>query len=303
MKLCACDKKALNTGQPTCIGQRDRTVGFVMVDFRDADGNINLIPAGQAMTDVYVSGKINETPDKRWNFLKDFKNVDQPVADPTTEDFDGVSEQVEDGVETFTGVRKDGSADPKFKAILDSRKCKDTGVFEITAGGELAGVQDKDGNLLPILIETGTMTTKYLKRTQAGKQKLQFDFAVSKTVYAGDYRYISAGQFEKNLLTYISLQDIVSSTSNEIVTGVTIKLTGCFGPWGQETPFTGLLLVDWVLTNLNTTLTVVPLTAVEQGDTGVYDLTFAAQTALDVIQYDFIKAGFELAIDPSTFTV
>lgn len=303
MILCSCDSKPKNTGQPNCIGTRGRTIGFAMLDTFDADGNPNFILAGQLMTDVFMLSKINDTPDKRWNILTGFKNVDQPVADATTETFDGVDEKVEDGVETFTGVRTGGSGDPKFKAILDSRECRDTSVYEITVNGELVGELGADGNLYPIKIETGTMNTKYIKPTQGTKQKLQFDFAVSKVVYTGNYKYISADQFEKPLLSYRSLQDIVGTADNATTTSVEITLKGEFGPFNQDEPFTGLVPGDWSLFNQTSQSIVAVLTAVEVGVTGVYNLTFAAQTASDVMEYDFTKAGFELAEDPSTFTV
>jgi len=303
MKLCKCDQGARNTGQPNCIGTRGRTVGFVFVDYTDSDGNINFIPKGQSMTDVFINGKINETKDKRWNFLSGFKNVDQPVADPTTQTFDGVNEKVEDGVETFTGVRTDGSGDPEFKAIIDSRECIKTGFWEITINGELVGEKDPNGNLAPILIELGTTNIKYVKPTQAAKQMLEFTFAVAKTVYAGDYQYISSDQFESPLLGFISLQDIASSASGISTTGVTITLTSEFGAWDEQSPFVGLLLGDWVVNNVTDQLPIALITAVETipGESGIYDLTYLAQDSSDVIDYDFVKAGFELTEKPSTY--
>jgi len=275
----------------------------MMMNTRDDAGDLNFIPAGQAMTDAYISGKINEADtSKRWYPIKGFKNVDQPVGDPTTETFDGIDEIVEDGVETFTGVRTKGNGDPKFKKMIDSRQCIDTSVFEITVAGELVG-EALNGDLYPIKIETGTMNTRYIKPTQAAVQKLQFDFAVSKLVYTGNYKYISADQFEVSLLTYVGLQDILASTSGISQTTVTIALKGCFGPWGQEKPFSGLLLGDWSLFNQTDQLAVAITTAVEIGTSGVYDLTFPSQDVSDIMEYDFTKAGFELAEKPGEFVI
>lgn len=291
------NKNGLYNLQPAgCIVTPGIVQMFIFVPYYKADGSINGIDLTSSLNEVAIDALINQTDKNlRWYVTDKVSNFVTERADPNTESIDGVEYIISEGVRTMSGDFLSSSA--VLAKELNNNSASEMGVYLVDKANGLTGIIEDKVNLNPIKLERNSFG-KIVFATESNVFKVSYSSTWSRLVTDGDVRTLTYDEHQTNLLDKKGLIDV---ESKEVVVTTTTVDVDIFIENGDAKgiPFTGLLLADFTMTNLTTSLAVVPSAVVEVSD-GHYEFTFTAQTALDLGQIDAVKAGFEFA--PINFT-
>ena len=305
---CRCDASISNSGN-ACTPLQEVAAIIVAVPTYDSTGAKNSIPVSATLNQAYFDALVNQTDDsKRWRPLPSMKNIADLRADATFFEFDdNTSEFVHEGARKFTGLIPSlsgkGAVSPEMKAIIESIRCTDTSVYIISVGNQLIGQLSADGlSLEPIQIDEQSIYANFMKATNAQGQHIavQFNFAASaKDENLAMFDCSELG--DANLLGLKGLLDICGETVSTSTTTIEIKLKSNFGTPKNPIGAPGLVITDFISSfdsvpsrvyNETDSLNVTLISVVETSYS-TYLLTFAAQTANDVIVVKPTKTGFD----------
>ena len=114
---------------------------------------------------------------------------------------------------------------------------------------------------------------------------------------AAFFEFIGSSSVSVDLLTISSVATVVLGEATAIsTTGFTTTLSFLYGEQFNRLPKTGGLPAEFSIYNVTADAAVTPLTAPESPD-GTYAITFAAQTAADVLRVSYFVNGFESTTD------
>ena len=297
----ACNNGAENTGQPSCVPKKNVDAGIVLVKQIADDGSVNKISASDAVDASYVSALINQSDkSKRWYPVMNLKTVIGERAEPTTQDIDGVSYNTKVGTRTYDGIVYGAFANPQFEGVLNSFANGKYGYYKIDINGNLTGIIDENGDLIPIKIELGTLYAIYKEPTATEVQNVHLKFMVKESVKDKDLRTLDAQTITTDLLEIAGLIDVTGVATSPSTTGFVLTNKVIYGNPFVLPAFTGAVMADYTVYNETTTSAVV-LTSVTEGADGVYTFVMPAQTSADILSVNLSKDGFEM--DAVTVTI
>lgn len=314
--FCACggDGKSGNTGVSDSSLQLKRPSLLVFVRTFADDGTKNVINASDFVNGVlpssFIEDKINAVDEsKRWFVVPDILANTNVRADPNTQTFDAGKNTIitSEGLRDFTATQESGNA--KYKDNLDKLACKKISFFEIDECGSLGGelsVSNKEV-FEPHPIAKRTFYVNLVKAQAGDGQTLSIQFQYSQLSNDGRECIIPDGSIEGNALELEGLLNLIPEYSNVTTTGFTVDLSLEYGGFTSMEKVTGLVAADFTLYNVTQDAAVTIDSFTPTSNEGVYDVTFAAQAASDVIElrqastagvYD--KKGFELCVEQVT---
>ncbi len=315
--FCACTDTGANgnTGKSSASLQLKRaSLYFLMYRFAD-DGTKNVINASDfingVLPDTYIQEKINHIdPSKRWYPVIDLRAVTDVRAEPNTQSFDGGQNNIitSEGLRVINATVIDANA--KYKKNLDKLACNQLAYFMIDECGALGGETAKSDETIlePHPIAKKTFYVNLTRAQGTDGQTLLIQWEVDQISQDANECIAPAGSVETDLLEVNGLLNLIATVSSISITGFTVALALEYGGFASKKAVSGLVAADFTIFNLTTDSAVVISTFTETSTAGTYDVTFAAQTAADVLElrqaftgnkYD--KEGFEL--DVPTITI
>lgn len=290
---CKCDVGLSNTGT-ACTPIQSVQKKIVVVPYRDSNGNVNEIDVNATTFDsAYFTARVNDTDrTKRWFPLPQMKNIVDERGDDIREEFeDGTSVFIQQGARTFTGVViEEWGNSPQFLAKLRDVSCVEVGVFIIDKDENLIGAERNAGFLAPIRLDKDSFSPRLMKPTDSTIQKVQINFNFHPDENDGDLRMVTSDEMTFDVSGLRGLLDITSTYSAISTTGFTATLKTQYGTILTPVLDSGLVIGDFALFNVTTSLAVTILTLTESPD-GVYAFTFAAQSSSDQLRLTPTKNG------------
>ena len=297
MAVCKCDTGIVNSGIPSCVSGFGRIAKLFFVYQVATDGTSNAIPCSQTIDEAYLTSKLNEAdPSKRWYPTDKISNVTEVRNDPTTETIDNIDSIVEQGSRTFNGffVGKAAST-PTYLKFLKSVQCPSVMYFGIDVNGTIVGVEtllSGAAALTGINIQPQTLNSRPVPATATTLAKNEITFSVDSLVQDETIAYISADQITADLLNANGLIDVTLIEGAAATVGTANVLASfIYGSLCNKEKFEGATGADFLINNV-TTSSVVTVTGATEASGGNYELTFAAQTAGDVLNIQVSKEGF-----------
>ena len=246
---CQCAGKPYSAGQNGCMPQAGRDKFPVFVYMNGSDGTPNKIVPGTVLNQAWIVAKLN-ADDKRDAFyvLPEMYNIGEPSAENETEDIDNVPYPTgEETKQPWTWEHAKKDYNPGLKAVYDSLKCQDIGVFFITYDGAISGVSDGEGNLIPIKLEGGTLFATPKRAEKGVTAKLMVSMIEDELVNGANYDHIPAESIDYDARLWFAnapiecvFQEISQSGQDTIV----FSVNSLYGQVGVKDPVTGLETAD-----------------------------------------------------------
>lgn len=307
---CFCAGEPLSPGQSGCIPMVGRDKYIVLFDYIDSDGNYNGVTKGAVMNLAWITAKTNHIdPTKRWTIFPEIFALEAPAPESEVETIDGIDMPTGEEIKqkaSFQHVKE--AANPALKASYDSFKCRDLGMLTITYKGQLAGMNDGEGNLIGVHLQEGSLTAQYMQPTKGSVQKMMVTFYVDELENDADRDFIAAEQIAypaKKWFAAQPLQVMPLEVSNSGQDTIVLTLDMLYGGVDRKKKITGIVSADFSYDDGTTDATVfnvtqdasVVVTSAETGGSGSgsgeYTLTLAAPTdPNDVIRVDLFKSGY-----------
>lgn len=308
---CQCAGKPLVPGHSGCMPLVSRAKFPIFMYMTNSSGQPNSIPAGTVIDQAYVQGKIdavNTNPADAWFIYPEMYNLAAPPGENETEDRDGVpiptGEEIKQPI-TWEHSKED--ANPALKASYDSLKCNEIGVIYGTYSGQLEGMNDGNGNLIPMKLQGETLSAQYGAAVKGSLQKMMVSMLMDELENEANRDYISSESIAypvKNWFSIGAIEIIPYEISNATQTIILFRANALYGGVDFKKPVTGLVTADLspdkgVTTgevyNKSTAANVAATLAESSTEPGAYTLTLtAAQTATNEIWIDFFKSGVSM---------
>lgn len=305
MAGCDCALRPKNLGRPNCVETRGVSNGMVLALWKNSDGDVNSIPNGTVINQVYVEGKFNNTDyTKQWFITPRNYRVLSERAEDKKEDVEGVMKRTgEKGVRTraFELLGKD--ATPEILAALESFQCRDLGFLDLTKKGQIWGTNTGDGNLLFTRIEADTFEVNAVYATDGVIQKITVMFAIDETEIDSEQDYIPSSDIAyatRFWYTSAPLEVAIVEVLSTALDTFVVDLKWFRNDWAGNQAITGFVSSDFntngvaTVYNVTDSAQVSILTAVESTTIpGRYTITLAsAQDDQDQIKVDIVKDGY-----------
>ena len=302
--ICSCKTGMGNHGQPSCIDTFARDARLMFVQYKSDAGVINSIKSTDTLDQTFWDGKFNNTDiSQRFFLTPTINSVVGERAESVKQDVDGISFNVRQGVRTYDGTFYGGVASPEYQAALETMSCQTVGFFIVDVAGNIIGMEnDITGDLDPILIQRNTLDVMYKFPTASEVQSMKILFNYEENESDADLAFVGKDNISVDMLTQSAMSTVVFSAATAIsTTGFTTTMSFLYGEVFEKAAYEGAVVGDFTLFNETTAASVTVLTAPES-PAGTYALTFAAQTAADILTLSYQKAtgqGFESKTDLS----
>ncbi len=291
-EICSCETVMGNTGLPSCYKALTLASGIFMTPTYANDGTKNVIDTTDTIDDAYILAAINNADQsKRWFPLQKLNAVTSERAEPTFDTrSDGGQAFVKDGIRSFSFEVWEGGA--RFKKMLDKGRCREFSFFIINEGRIIGlDLTDEQLELAPIRIAKDSLVVNYLFATDTTVEKVSVSFQFDQRENDGNLSYVEV-EDDADLTGYRGLLDIHSTVPLNTLTTVTVNLFNKYGAANNKNVLSGLVAGDFALYNVTDSLAVTVVSSAESPD-GTYLITFAAQTANDVLRITPTKAGYD----------
>lgn len=302
--LCECEGNVNNLGVPGCLTELGAPRRFWFGEVFKADGTRNAFDPSVTLDLAFFNTFFkNETPQDRILPSVNVKDFLPEKEDPVIEDAaSGAKTVVREGVITHTAVF--WVNDPyKYKAIFDSRKCKENAVWIEDTKGNIIGEATSDGKLGGRRVEVNSLVATVTDPMFTERPKLTVTWSYQ--LISGDEKvdFIKAADLASDFSTDLAvalLDGELEFVGDPGTLGGTFKLFTFYGSIGQRIPITGLTPTE--LEGFNeTTPGVVTLTAASDSVTdGTYIYTHTVQTAGNIFRIQGvttnIQGGFDLKL-------
>ena len=301
-EICSCETVMGNTGLPSCYKALTLASVIFMTPTYANDGTKNVITTSVAVDDAFITAKINNADQsKRWFPLQKLNAVTSERAEPTFDTrSDGGQAFVKQGIRNFTFEIWEGGA--RFKKMLDKGRCREFSFFIINEGRIIGlDLTDEQLELAPIRIAKDSLVVNYLFASDTTVEKVGVTFQFDQRENDGNLSYVEV-EDDADLTGYRGLLDIYSLVPLNTLTTVTVELFNKYGAANNKNVLSGLVAGDFALYNVTDSLAVTVVSSVESPD-GTYLITFAAQTANDVLRITPTKAGYDFSAVVALTTV
>jgi hypothetical protein len=284
---------------------------FIEVSYFKNDGTINEIDLTDTFNLAYFTALVNNADETlRWYPLPFVKNMVDERADSDFETFDDKTK-----IERQVGIRSvktmittlgnnAGAVSPQMVGKINDKKCKVSGLFGITKSKQLVGEMINDGYLAPIRIDNGSISAKLIKTgSGATTQKIDLAFDWHLDVQDERLRTLEADEMSTDISLLNGLLDVTSTYSAIGQTSFKATLKTQYGSFLNPVLVEGLVAGDMALYNVTDSASVTITTAIESPD-GTYTISYASQSAADVLRLTISKDGYDFtAVTANTITI
>jgi hypothetical protein len=284
---------------------------FIEVSYFKEDGTINEIDLTDTFNLAYFTALVNNADETlRWYPLPFVKNMVDERADSDFETFDDKTK-----IERQVGIRSvktmittlgnnAGAVSPQMVGKINDKKCKVSGLFGITKSKQLVGEMINDGYLAPIRIDNGSISARLIKTgSGATTQKIDLAFDWHLDVQDERLRTLEADEMSTDISLLNGLLDVTSTYSAIGQTSFKATLKTIFGTVLNPVLVEGLVAGDMALYNITDSANVAITTAIEAPD-GTYTISYASQSAADVLRLTISKDGYDFtAVTANTITI
>ncbi|QDP50832.1 MAG: hypothetical protein Unbinned2903contig1001_22 [Prokaryotic dsDNA virus sp.] len=291
---CDCNAGLSNTGRPNCVPIQSVVSSLIVVPLYANDGTQNGITLNSLPT---WNDLVNEADaSKRWFPLPAFENVELPKADSQFEEANsGRMAYLRQGKRSFSGELWAEDSTPTFLGKLAASRCVDFGIFIVDVNGALIGSKSSDDlYLYPIPVDNASWDPKFMFATDSTVQKIMLGFDFDRLFQEQTMYMINADE----AIDFTTLKGLVDVTifgqTAASTSAIDLKTKFDYGTAVNPLVFSGATSTsDWDLYNVSAGAAVPVLTVTESVSVpGQYALTFAAQTAADVIKISVARDGF-----------
>ena len=305
-----CSLTVANTGFG-CTPIMEVVEKFIEVSYFKNDGTINEIDLTDTFNLAYFTALVNNADETlRWYPLPFVKNMVDERADSDFETFDDKTK-----IERQVGIRSvktmittlgnnAGAVSPQMVGKINDKKCKVSGLFGITKSKQLVGEMINDGYLAPIRIDNGSISAKLIKTgSGATTQKIDLAFDWHLDVQDERLRTIEPNEMSTDISLLNGLLDVTSTYSAIGQTSFKATLKTQYGSFLNPVLVEGLVAGDMALYNVTDSASVTITTAIESPD-GTYTISYASQSAADVLRLTISKDGYDFtAVTANTITI
>jgi len=303
---CACSGTLYNMGMLSCVPQATRDAYKIYVPYYDSTGAINKITAGTVLNEAFILAKINHAdPSKRWYITPKIEAQEAPAPEKENETIGNQTYMTGEDIkqpETFQHVRK--TANPALLAFYDSTDCITFGEFSISRTGQLKGMNDGEGNLIPIKLQDGSLSATYSKPVPGQSQKVNVTRTDDELENDAFLDFIDPSQIAYSALLWPLksaieiIPYIVSKTTSAIV-----FMAQSMGSVGYKSPITAIVTADIVSSSTGLTGRVFNVTEdSDSAGTLTYDATLkqytftysTAITSADEVVLAITKSGYHM---------
>jgi hypothetical protein len=292
----ACGCNIANLGYSSCGDLFGLTRKLILVRTIDDEGNRNKISksdfVGGVLPEAFVTGKLNETADKRWYPLGDFNQVSEVKGDDVlfTDDF-GAETLITAGSITYEGYIE--SAPNTLESKVKTFGCGDFSAFYIDVKNSIVGLETGD-DLFPNQIAKGTLRADWIKVSvvNSNVSRLKVNFTLDNSISFGDMNAITQSCNGYDMRDLEGLFDATSTVTVASSTELTVSVKTDGGSFCNPAMVEGLAISDFTLTNVTNSSVITISTLTELS--GVYTLGFLAQNTSDVGTLAISKTGFDI---------
>lgn len=300
-----CNVGSVNTGQ-ACVPIFRAIEKFIFVPTYNSLGVANELDlTAGPFNAAFFAALINNTdPTERWLPTPSLKNLANDRADALTESFDdGSKVYISQGIRSIVAYAIGADASPQMQGKLNGQRGLGMSAYGIDKEGNLVGRQGSTSTMFaPIELESDSIVAILQPTTDKTIQKIKLMFDINISEDDSLIQMIQASELAYNIKNLTGLVDVTAVYSNKTATTLTVKLKTDGG-----TPLNPVLVKNLVAANFvssvggatariynDTTNANVTVTAVES-PAGSYTLTFAAQTAGDILIIKPLFAGFDFS--------
>lgn len=272
---------------------------LIIVSMRDSAGALTSIPKA-SLNEAYLISKINAANAKdRFYFLPIHENPEATREANTVEVLNfGTSFFIKKGLITFKNVIP--LASQQLTGAIDEFRGENIGFYFIDDDSNFCYVADPDDDtiMLPLPINSQNFSAVAQMAGNATTAKCAVEFQLARSFTDKLLRCIEAENLDFNGLdetVFNGLLDLSLTT-----TSTTTKLTATVKIKDYDLPATGFVITDFALANITSTPAPIVITGCTEVSDGVYELTFTAQTAADVIRTTITKQKYGTVIATAT---
>lgn len=304
---CQCAGRPLSPGQNGCMPLAKRDKFPIFMYMNGSDGSANSIPVDTTINQAYVTAKFNAVENAdRWWMMPEMYNLVEPPAENEVEDRDGVPIPTGEEIkQPWTWEHSKEDANPALKAAYDSLKCNEIGVIFVTYSGQLSGINDGSGNLIPIKLQGETLFATPGRATKGVNPKMMVSMLEDELENGANYDYIDAANIAyptKNWFALMPLEVIFTEISQTGQDTITFRANLLYGGVNWKKPITGLVTADVSPDNGSTTgevynetddLNAAGTLTESSATPGLYTWQFAGyQHDGDICDFQIFKEGY-----------
>jgi hypothetical protein len=308
LEICDCSNITLgDIGRPGCKVSWKVLSGMIFMFTKDSDGNRNKIDIADTLDQAYLDAKINHVdPTKRWYLTGQLYTIEGERAESNKfEASNGDLFKLSQGVRNRKAEVLDQG--PELMEEYVKFGCPQISFFDIDEVQNLRGSYDGSdlATLYPIRVQKGSVDIIYFEPTADKVEGFSIAFNIDPREKDEYLRTINKSDIAADLLGSESLLGVTATYSNITATTVDLTLSLKYGSFVDPVAMEGLVTTDifdivgGTASSIRneTTSTAIPVTAVEIS-AGVYQLTFAAQTATNIMSCAPLKDGFNFSSVP-----
>ena len=278
---CSCSNGKGNTGFPSCLPTNEIPVGLIFQDTFDSTGTRNFLAGASIGSEDYLNGLAQNTDTSVRIYPI------QDVAEGVTErgestfytDSLGVNHFLKKGERTFVG-EKVTNATPKLVDKINTFKCNQMSVYIVGHLGGIFGISTTAGQLEGFELVKNTMDVRWVFMTSAKAANIPLTFTMADSFTDGEIMKFENSQIEDNAKTLSGLTDVDGAVDGTITTSAfTVDLVSQYGSVSDLTEIEGLLVADFLLTEISPTPGVTTISSINESSAGKYVFTVTTTSA------------------------
>ena len=226
---CVCTGELVATGQLNCMPEPKRDAYKIFLPYYDSTGAINTVAKGTVINEAYILGKFTDG-DTTFNTGEEIK-----VA------------------QTFEHVRKVGNA--AMLAFYNQAGCNELGMFSVSRTGQLKGMNDGEGNLIPIKLQDDSLSAQYSEPVAGQSQKVMVSYTVDELENDAFKDFIDADSIAYSALKWFTKQpkELIAYIVAATTTNIVLELSAMIGSVGKKSVQLGFVTADLVSSDDATT--------------------------------------------------
>lgn len=300
---CSCSNGKGNTGFPSCLPTNEIPVGLLFQNTYNNAGVRNFLDGALIGNVDYLIGLTRADEDVR---LYPFQDVAEGVSERSDTTFFtdslSVNHLLKEGERGFVG-EKITNASPELVDKVSSFKCVQMSAYIVGHLGGIFGISQTDGELIGYEIVKGTMDVKWVFMTAAKPAHIPLTFTMADSFTDGEIKKFEASQLGDPAKSLTGLIDVNGTLDGVVsVTEFTVDLVSEYGAVSQLTEIEGLIITDFVLTEISPTPGVTTITTVVETSAGKYVFTVTT-TSADVNSLTLSTAGVAKGYEMAALTI
>jgi hypothetical protein len=301
---CSCVTGLGNTGVPSCLPINEIPVGFIFQETYDSTGTRNFLSGTSIGNADYLNGLTQSTDATVKLFpVQDIAEAVSERGDSTFyTDSLGVEHFIKEGERTFVG-EKVTSVSPKLVGKIDTMKCNQMSVYVVGHLGGIFGISTTSGELQGFEIVKGSMDLRWVWGTASKPAHIPMKFTLADTVNDSEIMKFENAEIEDNAKSLSGMLDVDGTVDGTVTTSTfTVDLALEYGTAKTLTAVEGLVLADFVLTEISPTPGVSTISGVTESSAGKYVFT-ATTTSADVNELTLSATGIAKGYDMDAVTI